>query len=445
LEENLKYGAGVRSKFRAVPKKLHDGKAPHQQAGNDRGMIMEEKPDLEPKPAILVVDDIASNADLLEAYLLAAGYLVQKAYDGEEALRKVEEKAPDLILLDIMMPKLDGYEVCRRLKADERTVFIPIVMITALKEQEDKIRGIEVGADDFLTKPFNKVELLIRVRSLLRIKKLHDRVEAANRLLEQRVAERTAKLEEALRELKQLDRLKNEFLSNISHELKTPLTPMKGYIRTILQEALGPLSPGQRRGLMIIQESVEQLQRLIDDLLAYIKMEGGKLRLDVQPVSLPELLRQISEGVLPVAKAKDQTLTLSAPDDLPRVLADPMGLKRALSHLLDNAIKFTPRGGTITMTARRAEELGPSPQPLVPHGDFDEISVTDTGIGIPSDQLGRIFDRFYQVDGSITREHGGIGIGLAIVQQIIEAHGSRVEVESRFGQGSTFRFLLPVA
>jgi len=196
---------------------------------------------------------------------------------------------------------------------------------------------------------------------------------------------------------------------------------------------------------MIIQESVEQLQRLIDDLLAYIKMEGGKLRLDVQPVSLPELLRQISEGVLPVAKAKDQTLTLSAPDDLPRVLADPMGLKRALSHLLDNAIKFTPRGGTITMTARRAEELGPSPQPLVPHGDFVEISVTDTGIGIPSDQLGRIFDRFYQVDGSITREHGGIGIGLAIVQQIIEAHGSRVEVESRFGQGSTFRFLLPVA
>lgn len=196
---------------------------------------------------------------------------------------------------------------------------------------------------------------------------------------------------------------------------------------------------------MIVKESVEQLQRLIDDLLAYTKMEGGKLRLDIQPVSLPELLRQVSEEVLPVARAKDQTLALSTPHNLPRVLADPTELKRALSHLLDNAIKFTPRGGTITVTARKAEELGPSCQPQVPHGDFVEISVADTGIGIPPDQLGRIFDRFYQVDGSITREHGGMGIGLAIVQQIVEAHGSRVGVESRVGQGSTFRFLLSVA
>ncbi|MFN3476343.1 MAG: ATP-binding protein, partial [Candidatus Methylomirabilales bacterium] len=380
-------------------------------------------------------------------------YRVDKAYAGEEALRKVQEDPPDLILLDIMMPKLDGYEICRRLKADEKTLFIPIVMITALKEPEERIQGIIVGADDFLTKPFNKLELMARVRSLLRVKKLHDQVEAQNRLLEQRVAERTAQLQEALRELQELDRLKTEFLQNISHELRTPLTPIKGYLGAILQEALGPLSPGQREGLLVVRESVERLQQLIDDLLAYVRIEAGRLKVETKPVSLPELLKKTWERFLPLAQDKGQTLTFSIPSDLPPVLADPEELYRAVSHLLDNALKFTPNGGRITVTARRVPSsefrVLPSSEPAVCNvqpgtWDFVEVSITDTGIGIPAGKLHRIFDRFYQVDGSITREHGGMGIGLAIVKQVLEAHGASIEVESEEGRGSTFRFRLPL-
>lgn len=401
---------------------------------------------------ILVVDDVVENVELLEAYLSSFGYRVEKAYDGEEALRKVQEDPPDLILLDIMMPKLDGYEVCRRLKASQQTLFIPIVMITALKEPEERIQGILIGADDFLTKPFNKLELMARVRSLLRVKKLHDQVEAQNRLLEQRVVERTAQLQEAIRELQELDRLKTEFLQNISHELRTPLTPIKGYLGAILQEALGPLSPGQRKGLLVVRESVERLQQLIDDLLAYVRIEAGRLKVEPKPVSLPELLRKTWERFLPLAQDKGQTFTFSIPSDLPPVLADPEELYRAVSHLLDNAIKFTPEGGRITVTARRVPSSqfpvpssGPGTWNLEPGTmNFVEISVTDTGIGIPAEKLHRIFDRFYQVDGSITREHGGMGIGLAIVKQVLEAHGASIEVESEEGRGSTFRFRLPL-
>lgn len=407
---------------------------------------------------ILVVDDVVENVELLEAYLSSVGYRVEKAYDGEEALRKVQEDPPDLILLDIMMPKLDGYEVCRRLKADEKTLFIPIVMITALKEPEERIQGIIVGADDFLTKPFNKLELMARVRSLLRVKRLHDQVEAYNRLLEQRVAERTAQLQRALQELQELDRLKTEFLSNISHELRTPLTPIKGYLGAILQEALGPLSPGQRKGLLVVRESVERLQQLIDDLLAYVRIEAGRLKVEPRPVSLSELLAKAWEKFLPLAQDKGQTLTFSIPPDLPPALADPEELYRAISHLIENAIKFTPDGGSIRVSASlggRVSGIGepstrgsranahPIPDTLHPR-EFVEISVADTGIGIPAEKLHRIFDRFYQVDGSTTREQGGMGIGLAIVKQIVEAHGSSIEVESEEGQGSTFRFRLPV-
>jgi len=402
--------------------------------------------DEKPSPKILVVDDVYENVELLEAYLSQAGYQVAKAYDGEEALLQVERDPPDLILLDIMMPRLNGYEVCRRLKSEKRTAFIPIVMITALREREERIRGIEAGADEFLIKPFNKQELMARVRSLLRMKALHDQVEAANRFLEQKVAERTEELQRALEELKTLDRLKTQFVSNISHELRTPLTPIKGYLGAMLQGSLGPLSPAQQRGLEAIQESVERLHKLIDDLLGYVRMESGQVKLTRRPVDPLALLRRAWEKALPLARSNDQTLSLSAPEALPWVLADPEELLRALHHLLENAVKFTPPGGRITVAARvqgPRPKGEPDPQPL--EADFVEISVSDTGIGIPEDQLDRIFDRFYQLDGSTTRERGGIGIGLTIVKQIIEAHGSPIQVESRPGQGSTFRFFLPLA
>ncbi len=416
-------------------------------------------------PKVLVVDDNIPNVELLEAYLTAAGYHVEKAYDGEEALEAVNRDVPDLVLLDIMMPKLDGYQVCQRLKQEEKTRFVPVVMITALKELEDRIRGIEVGADDFLTKPFNKHELLTRVKSLLRIKGLHDEVEAYNRLLEEKVAERTAELQRAMEELKELDEMKSNFLATISHELRTPLTPIKGYVQSMLSEVLGPLNPTQRKGLSIISESVDRLHGLIEDLLAFIKMDRDEISLDLQNFPVSSLIQERVERALPKAKEKGIVLNTELEPNLPDVKADPEEIGRVLSSLLDNAIKFTPSGGTVTVKAKLvhgpviaselvsdedvADELRryirePSTVNRQQDSDFVEVSVTDTGIGIPPDKIEKIFDQFYQVDSSSTRGYGGVGIGLAIVKQILEAHGSRVVVRSKEGVGSTFSFRLPL-
>ncbi len=413
-----------------------------------------------PPPHILVVDDQPESRELLHAHLTNAGYEVLTAQDGLEALAAVAAQPPDLILLDVMMPGLDGFEVCRRLKADEETAFIPIVMLTALYDPEHRLRGIELGADDFLGKPFSHLELLTRVRSLLRVKGLHDQVAAHNRLLEDRVAERTAALEQALADLREMDRLKSEFLSNISHELRTPLTPIKGYLPALLREEFGGLTPEQRRILGDIASSVERLHRLIEDLLAFMQLESGQASLHMGAVELEKVLeRGLARGTA-TAREKGLTVTVEVPPSLPPVWADAAALGAAFGHLVENAVKFTPAGGRVAVTARllnsegRGAEAqgsggseGLSPRPTGPPAprQFVEVAVRDTGVGIPAGAIPRILDRFYQVDSSATRRHGGTGLGLALVKHILDAHGAPLTVESLEGKGTTFTVRLPVA
>jgi signal transduction histidine kinase len=406
-------------------------------------------------PSILVVDDLAENRDLLQAHLEAAGYRVLTAEGGTEALAAIAAHRPDLLLLDIMMPGMSGYEVCQRLKASEDTAFIPVIILTALQEFQHRIRGIEVGADEFLTKPVNRVELLTRVRALLRTKSLHDQVLAYSRLLEQRVAERTAALERALTDLQEMDRLKSEFLANLSHELLTPLTPVKGYLPALLQGELGDLTPQQGQALGIIAESVDRLHRLIDDLLTFMQWESGQARLRLEAVAVEMV---VNAGMNPVAAAaltKGVEVTRAISADVPKIWADAAALARALQHLLDNALKFTPSGGTVRVTAHRVHRSKsqfvnssrPIDQlttgPLDPGGDFVEIAVSDTGVGISPSALPRIFDRFYQADSSSTRRHGGTGLGLAIVKRILDAHGAAIAVDSLPGEGTTVSIHLP--
>ena len=411
-------------------------------------------------PRILVVDDAPENLELLGAHLTEAGYHILTAANGQEALTAVAAHAPDLILLDVMMPVLDGYEVCRRLKSNEETAFIPIVMLTALQDFEHRLRGIELGADDFLTKPFNHLELLTRVRSLLRVKSLHDQVAAYNRLLEEMVAERTQALERALTDLKEMDRLKSEFLANISHELRTPLTPIKGYLPCLLRGDFGALAPKQSLILGHISESVERLHRLIEDLLAFMQWESGEISLRFEAARVESVVKTAMRRVAAAVKEKGVELTTGFDANLPPVRADAATLGRAIEHLLENAVKFTPNGGRVTVTARRicdcqfpiadlkAGDADPQSQisnqkPKI--RDFVEIAVTDTGVGIPTEVISKIFDRFYQVDSSPTRQHGGTGLGLAIVKRILDAHEAPIAVESLPGQGTTFSIRLPVA
>lgn len=262
-------------------------------------------------------------------------------------------------------------------------------------------------------------------------------------------------LRRAYRELQELDRLKTDFLANISHELRTPLAPIIGYLEMLLAGYAGPLTAKQRSSLDVISQSVQRLRDLIEQLLAFVQIDRGELRLSRQRIPIGPLLQGQVEAFRTKAEAKGIALALELPPSLPEVLADPQEVGRAVALLLDNAIKFTPDGGRVTLKAEvRGEELEvggafpssrftPDSSLFTPH--FVEISITDTGIGIPEDQRQKIFDRFYQVDSSATRRYGGTGLGLALAKQIVEAHGSKIEVESRVGQGSTFRFRLPVA
>lgn|GEM_PF-44119 len=417
---------------------------------------------------ILVVDDLAEIRDLLQVYLEDEGYQVLTACNGEEALAAVAAHPPDLILLDIMMPGTDGYEVCRRLKSDEKTAFIPIVMLTALQDLEHRLQGIEMGTDEYLTKPFRRLELLTRVRSLLRVKALHDQVAAYNRLLEQKVAERTAALERALEDLREMDRLKSEFLSNISHELRTPLTPIMGYLPALLREEFGGLSLDQRRVLAHVSDSVGRLHRLIDDLLTFMHWESGETDLRVQPVAVAAVVEGAAAKVFTAAQEKGVQVIRKVPADLPQIQVDLAAVGRALSHLLDNAVKFTPKGGQITISARlvrgqfgnqatgQSGDLQVSKDTQLPgpqvaglpeasrEAEWVELAVQDTGVGIPAEAIPKIFDRFYQVDSSTTRQHGGTGLGLAIVKRILDAHDAPITVESLPGTGTTFSIRLPV-
>lgn len=255
------------------------------------------------------------------------------------------------------------------------------------------------------------------------------------------VAIHNAQLYDELRranaEMKQLDQMKSNFLATISHELRTPLAPILGYLQLFLSEteAPGPLTERQRGGLEVMLQGAHRLQDLVEDLLTFLQLERGDLSLNRQRMALEPLLRAQAAGVAGVAVEKGIELRVEIPEPVPAVVADARVLGRAVRLILDNAIKFTPTGGRITVSAAPAPDAGGGVR----------VAVADTGIGIPEDQVGRIFDSFYQVDGSTTRSFGGAGFGLALVRRIIEAHGSQVSVESRVGAGSTFVFVLPAA
>ena len=265
----------------------------------------------------------------------------------------------------------------------------------------------------------------------MRVKRLHDQIQAYNRELEERVAQRTADLKRAYDELKELDRLKSEFIANVSHELRTPLLHVKGTLGLLADGAMGDVTPEQAQGLSVAQGAAEQLGRIIEDTVDFGQMYEEQ-RLTFEPVSVAEVCQSAARAIARIANRHAITISVAIPPDLPPVRADLQSLTRVLWHLLDNAVKFSPSGSTVEITAeqRRAGV---------------RIAVHDYGVGIPPDQLDRIFQVFYQVDGSSTRKAGGLGLGLALVKWLVEAHGSRVEVESEMGKGSTFAFELPVA
>jgi len=381
-------------------------------------------------PTVLVVDDEVENCEVLNLLLTAQGFRVVTAEDGAAALEAVAASPPDAILLDVMMPVLDGFETCRRLKTQPSTVFIPIILITALHSTKDRTRGAAAGADDFITKPFDGVELTTRLKSLLRLKSLHDQLEHQNRDLERRVAERTLDLQQALAELQELDRLKSQFISNVSHELRTPLMHAKTCVQLLADEALGTLTSDQLKSMQVAQTAIGELENIVADILDFSGSPGRALTLSA--VALPGICRAAMEELAPFAARQHVAVRLALPPEMPLVLANRPALTRMLRHLLDNAVKFSPPESTVFISA----DVQP---PQV------RLSIQDFGSGIAPPQVGHIFDAFYQVDGAATRRANGLGIGLAVVKKLAEAQGIQIGVESQVDKGSRFYFDLQVA
>ena len=259
---------------------------------------------------------------------------------------------------------------------------------------------------------------------------LRNALQASNRSLEERVQQRTAELQSALERLSELSQMKANFISNISHELRTPLTHVKGYIELLVSESLGTISPEQKHALQVSQQSTTRLEGLIDDLIMFSMASRGELSLKLDGVDIARLANMSIRSV--EQKAKDRGVSAHAvlDKDLPLVQADTQKIAWALGQLLDNAIKFTPSGGRVVLSVQRET------------ANLVIVSVTDTGIGIPPHRVEEIFEPFHQLDSSSTRKYGGTGIGLSLVRQIVEAHGSMLEVSSMDGKGSTFKFPL---
>ncbi|MBV9865676.1 MAG: response regulator [Abitibacteriaceae bacterium] len=369
---------------------------------------------------ILVADDSKVSRELLSHRLRQQGYETFTVADGQQALDTLAEQAFDLVLLDIMMPGMNGYQVLEHLKADNTLRYIPVIMISALDEIDSVVRCIELGAEDYLPKQFNPVLLQARVGACLEKKRLRDQ---EVQLFKQ--------LEENYGRLQELESLRDSLTDMIVHDLRTPLTSLLGGLSMI--RGMGELNPTQLRFLAISLRGGETLLGMINDLLDISKMEAGSLAPQLQELSAMRLIELTLLQIEQLALENNQTLITDIAPVLPSFQGDEDQLRRTLVNLTGNAIKFTPRGGTITLAARLSDD-----------GNALRFAVSDTGEGIPPEAFERIFEKFGQVDSRQNGHKLSTGLGLTFCKMVVEAHGGNIWVESELGRGSTFFFTIPL-
>jgi len=373
---------------------------------------------------LLIVDDTPANLSMLNE-ILRGEYAISVAAGGAAALDILASSLDlDLILLDVMMPDIDGYEVCRRAKADPRRRDIPVIFVTALGSPEDEARGFELGAVDYITKPFSPPTVLSRVRTHLALYRQH-------KVLERMVAERTADLLRAKERAEAADRVKTEFLANISHELRTPLNGIHGMVQ--LLEFTG-LSQEQKEFVELLQVSTNRLLDLLSALLEMSRLDTGGILFNPAAFDLRAALDVLREVYARTARDRGLGFSLEVHPDVPRqVRGDRAVVAHILANLLDNACKFTPQG-----------EVEVQVEPLPSRAGWIGFTVRDTGVGISPEKLPDIFRSFVIAEDFLSKKLGGSGLGLSIARQLAELHGGDIAVESTPGAGSTFRLELPL-
>ena len=398
---------------------------------------------------ILIIDDLPFEVKLLHVFLSNAGFNVRDAKNGTEGIGKAEFEPPDLILLDVNMPGIDGFEVCKRLKSKEKTKSIPIMFMTVRTEISDIVKGFKVGAADYIIKPFEHDEVLARVTTQLELYQLQQQLTLQNQQLlgeiNQRkqveeslqternvLAKRTVELGDTNAKLARAVQLKDEFLANMSHELRTPLNAVLGISEVLQEQVYGSLNDKQCKLMHTIGDSGHHLLELINDVLDLAKIEAEKFTLKLNTISVNEVCQASLRMIKEMAYKKPILVSTSLDYAVDTIQADELRLKQILINLLSNAVKFTPEGGSIKLVVNGDVE----------HGVVD-FSVQDTGIGIAEDDMKNLFEPFVQLDGSLNRAQEGTGLGLSLVYRFTEMHGGSISVESEVDQGSSFTVSLP--
>ena len=377
---------------------------------------------------------------LLQGILEEQGYTrIQTTTDPRRALPLYVEFQPDLILLDLRMPRIDGFGVMEQLQTViPPEAYIPIIILTADITRQAKTHALQMGAKDFLTKPLDHLEVLLRIRNLLETRALHLRQQTANDILEETVRERTAELTQSNaalirvnRELQEANNLKSSFISVISHELRTPFTVIFLALEMIEREGLESLQPDQQQMFIQLQDNVQSAHRMIENLIKFAGLVREQESMHMEFLDIHSVIDKVFLGIRDEAEHKELALEVNLPDDLPIFNGHEERLGDAVKELVKNAVKFTPAGGKIALCCWVEQNVL-------------HLSVQDTGPGIPPERLSGLWESFAQMADPLLRGREGLGLGLALVQYIVRAHKGEVWAESQLGVGSTFGFRIPV-
>jgi two-component system sensor histidine kinase/response regulator len=363
---------------------------------------------------ILVVDDSHEANRVVCVLLRHEGFQVKAAYGGREALDIILNDPPDLVLLDVMMPEIDGLEVLRRIRTNPETLELPVIMVTALGDTQDVIRGLELGANDYLTKPPQFEILVARVRTQLKLKRLQDQ-----------------RREDILR-LRELDALKDKFLQIAAHDLRNPLNNivMSTELLDEHKDEFSQIDPDFKSILMMVRLAIRMMQSIVNDFLDLQAMQSGQLELHRERLSLNDVIEQVLLQFASYADQKEVSVQANLADDLPECYADPDRLMQIASNLIGNAIKYSHQGGSVTVSSR-------------PCDGCLRVEVQDDGPGILEEEMPLLFTPFARLSNKPTGGEKSSGVGLSIARQLVELHEGEIGAESTSGVGSTFWFEIP--